>query len=89
MAPHLAEAGFDVLIVDRRGNGLSGGRNSCNTAEQANDIFRELTQMDSGEGLRVLTPAGEVKQGGEAAKVLLGKPVADVPIVVAGFSRGS
>lgn len=44
----LNDAGFDVLITDRRGNGISGGRNGFNTAEQATDMFRELEQMDTG-----------------------------------------
>ncbi|MGN7292502.1 hypothetical protein [Rhizobium sp. SAFR-030] len=83
-------AGFDVLITDRRGNGISGGRNGFNTAEQANDMFRELEQLDSGNGLRVLGPDGKLVAGQDAAKVLLdGRSARDVPVVVGGYSRGS
>ncbi|RWX81915.1 hypothetical protein EPK99_05945 [Neorhizobium lilium] len=83
-------AGFDVLITDRRGNGISGGRNGFNTAEQANDIFRELDQLDTGKGLRVLAPNGQESAEEPAAKLLLdGQSAKEVPIVVGGYSRGS
>lgn len=83
-------AGFDVLITDRRGNGISGGRNGFNTAEQANDMFREIDQLDSGKGLRLLGPDGTTREGDAAAKFLLdGQSARSVPIVVGGYSRGS
>jgi hypothetical protein len=86
----LNAAGFDVLVTDRRGNGISGGRNGYNTAEQANDMFRELAQMDSGDGLRILTPGGEVLSGQAAAGRLLGgQRSSEIPIVIGGYSRGS
>ena len=86
----LYAAGFDVLVTDRRGNGISGGRNGFNTAEQANDMFRELEQLDSGNGLRLLGPDGKLMIGADAAKVLLdGQSMKDVPIVIGGYSRGS
>ena len=62
----LNEAGFDVLVTDRRGNGISGGVAGFNTAEQARDMFRELDQMETGEGLRLLTPSGAVLAGRDA-----------------------
>ena len=52
----LNEAGFDVLVTDRRGNGISGGVHGYDTAEQGEDMFRELDEMRSGDGLRLLTP---------------------------------
>ena len=83
-------AGFDVLITDRRGNGISGGRNGFNSAEQANDMFRELEQLETGAGLRVLGPDGKLSQGGEAAKILRdGASFREIPVVVGGYSRGS
>ncbi len=86
----LHAAGLDVLVTDRRGNGLSGGVSGYNTAEQANDIFRELEQLDSGEGLRVLTPSGEVLAGRPAADaVLAGQRAREMPVVIGGYSRGS
>jgi pimeloyl-ACP methyl ester carboxylesterase len=86
----LNAAGFDVLVTDRRGNGISGGLNGFNTAEQANDIFRELDQLRTGQGLRVLTSAGEVLQGAPAATaVLSGADLRSLPIVLGGYSRGS
>jgi len=63
----LNEAGFDVLVTDRRSNGISGGMAGFNTAEQARDMFRELDQMESGDGLRLLAPTGELLAGKEAA----------------------
>jgi pimeloyl-ACP methyl ester carboxylesterase len=83
-------AGFDVLITDRRGNGISGGRNGFNTAEQANDMFRELEQLEAGNGLRVLGPDGKLSEGEEASKALRdGASFRDIPVVVGGYSRGS
>lgn len=86
----LNAAGFDVLITDRRGNGISGGRNGFNTAEQANDMFRELDQLETGKGLRVLGPDGKSAEG-EAAATLLrdGASFRNIPVVVGGYSRGS
>ncbi len=89
-ASALNEAGFDVLVTDRRGNGISGGVAGFNTAEQANDMFRELDQMESGDGLRLLTPSGEVLAGRDASgKLMAGMQAADIPVVLAGYSRGS
>ncbi|CDZ54051.1 hypothetical protein [Neorhizobium galegae] len=86
----LNAAGFDVLITDRRGNGISGGRNGFNTAEQANDIFRELDQLETGKGLRVLGPDGKESEGDTAAKALRdGASFRDIPVIVGGYSRGS
>ncbi|SMF23315.1 hypothetical protein SAMN02982989_0058 [Xaviernesmea oryzae] len=86
----LNAAGFDVLITDRRGNGISGGRNGFNTAEQANDMFRELEQMDSGDGLRILGPDGKLVTGKDASKLLLdGQSAREVPVIIGGYSRGS
>lgn len=83
-------AGFDVLVTDRRGNGISGGRNGFNTAEQANDIFRELEQLDTGKGLRIVGPDAQIIEGETAARFLLdGKSAREVPVVVGGYSRGS
>ena len=59
----LNHAGFDVLAFDRRGEGLSGGFSDTNTLEQSEDIFRVLDQMDTGGGMRILTPAGQVLEG--------------------------
>jgi pimeloyl-ACP methyl ester carboxylesterase len=86
----LNQSGFDVLVTDRRGNGISGGVSGYNTAEQANDMFRELEQLDTGEGLRALTPSGEILVGKAAAEqVLAGQRAREVPVVIGGYSRGS
>ena len=88
-AAALNEAGFDVLVTDRRGNGISGGVNGFNTAEQANDVFRVLAQLETGEGLRLLTPSGELLAERDAGGRLLAGRATEVPIVLAGYSRGS
>ena len=89
-ASALNEAGFDVLVTDRRGNGISGGAAGFNTAEQARDLVRELDAMESGEGLRLLTPGGEVLAGPAAAgRLMAGLKATEIPVVLAGYSRGS
>lgn len=89
-AAALNENGFDVLVTDRRGNGISGGVAGFNTAEQANDMFRELDQMETGDGLRILTPSGAVLEGEAAAgQLMAGLKATEIPVVLAGYSRGS
>ncbi len=89
-AAALNEAGLDVLVTDRRGNGISGGVAGFNTAEQARDMFRELDQMETGDGLRLLTPSGEVLAGRDAAgRLMAGMRATEIPVVLAGYSRGS
>jgi pimeloyl-ACP methyl ester carboxylesterase len=86
----LHAAGFDVLATDRRGNGISGGVSGHNTAEQGNDIFRQLEQLDTGDGLRLLTPAGELLVGRPAVQRLFGeRGSAQMPVVLGGYSRGA
>jgi pimeloyl-ACP methyl ester carboxylesterase len=86
----LWEAGFDVLALDRRGNGISGGISSRNTAEQGRDMFREIAQLESGRGLRILGPMGEKLEGRAAARRLMqGVHVRKLPIILGGWSRGS
>jgi hypothetical protein len=84
------KAGFDVLIVDKRGHGISGGANGRNAAEMAEDIFRMLDQLESGIGLTVLTPTGQLLQGKETTGLLLrGKRAKQVPVIIGGSSHGS
>lgn len=86
----LNEAGFDVLAYDRRGEGISGGFSDTNTLEQGEDVFRVLAELESGEGLRVLTPNGQLLAGAAAGgKLLAGRKAGDIPIVLGGNSRGS
>jgi hypothetical protein len=86
----LNDAGFDVLVTDRRGNGISGGVAGFNTAEQARDMFRELDQMETGDGLRLLTPSGAMLAGHDAAgRLMAGLRATEIPVVLAGYSRGS
>lgn len=83
-------AGFDLLVVDKRGHGISGGVNPYNSAEMAEDNFRMLDQMESGVGLTVLTPDGQLLQGERTAGLLLGgRPAKEAPLLIAGESQGS
>jgi hypothetical protein len=86
----LNQAGFDVLAVDNRGHGYSGGVNSRDNTEMAEDIFRKLDQMESGEGLTVLTPTGQLLQGKHTAGLLLrGIPAKQILTIIGGSSLGS
>ncbi|KAF1050070.1 hypothetical protein [Xylophilus sp.] len=86
----LNAAGFDVLAYDRRGEGISGGFSDTNTLEQGEDVFRVLAQLDGGNGLRILTPQGRLLAGAQAAGQLLGgERATQVPLLLAGYSRGS
>jgi hypothetical protein len=83
-------AGFDVLMVDKRAHGYSGGVNPYNNSEMAEDIFRMLDQLESGSGLTVLAPTGQLLQGKQTAGLLLrGMPAKQVPVLIGGLSQGS
>jgi hypothetical protein len=86
----LNRAGFDVLAYDRRGEGLSGGFSDTNTLEQSEDIFRALAQMETGNGLRVLLPNGQLVEGAAAGgKLMAGMRARQIPLLLLGYSRGS
>ena len=86
----LNRAGFDVLAYDRRGEGLSGGFSDTNTLEQSEDIYRALEQLETGNGLRLLTPGGELLEGRAAAgRLLAGQTARQIPLLLLGYSRGS
>lgn len=86
----LNSAGFDVLAYDRRGEGLSGGFSDTHTLEQGEDVFRVLEQLESGRGMRMLTPSGRLLEGRAAGGRLLAGMKADrIPIILGGNSRGS
>lgn len=89
-AAALNSTGFDVLVTDRRGNGISGGVSGFNTLEQARDMTRQLEAMESGDGLRILTPDGQLLAGDATrGRLLAGLRAREIPIVIAGYSRGS
>ncbi|MDZ4358144.1 MAG: hypothetical protein U1B84_17280, partial [Variovorax sp.] len=86
----LNNAGFDVLAYDRRGEGLSGGVSDTNTLEQGEDVFRVLAQLEHGQGLRLLTPSGQLLEGNAArGRLLAGQKASEIPLVLGGYSRGS
>ncbi len=87
----LVKAGFDVLNLDKRGHGISGGYNASNTVQQARDIFRALDAFASGKKLRVQTADGKTLTGKAASEALWdGKNDAkEFPIFLAGTSQGS
>jgi pimeloyl-ACP methyl ester carboxylesterase len=83
------QAGFDVLIVDKRGTGISGGVNMYDSSETAEDVFRMLDQLELGTELTVLAPTGRLLQGKEMAGLLLrGKSAKQVPVILCGSSTG-
>jgi pimeloyl-ACP methyl ester carboxylesterase len=86
----LNRAGFDVLTLDKRGHGISGGLTDSNTNEQAEDIFRVLNALETGSGLRIARPDGSIGMGEElAGELLLGYSSAkDIPVLLGGASQG-
>jgi pimeloyl-ACP methyl ester carboxylesterase len=86
----LNQAGFDVLSYDRRGEGLSGGFSDTHTLEQGEDVFRVLEQLESGRGMRMLTPSGQLLESSAAGgRLLAGMKANRIPIILGGYSRGS
>jgi pimeloyl-ACP methyl ester carboxylesterase len=90
VADALNEAGFDVLEFDRRGVGISGGYSDTNTLQQGRDLLHIVASLRSGDGVRALTPAGEIIKGyGAAAAIRGGAPDAGLPVFFLGSSRGT
>ena len=83
------KAGFDVLTLDKRGHGVSGGKTDSNCNEQGEDIFRALEALETGRGLRILTADGAQLEGAAAAGRLLGGCKArEIPLLLSGASQG-
>jgi fermentation-respiration switch protein FrsA (DUF1100 family) len=88
MAHIFNSAGYDVLNYDRRGVGVSGGFCDTNTVQQGRDLLKVIADLKTGNGVRVLSPAGEEHKGTEAANLLTGAH-GDIPVILFGSSRGT
>ena len=95
---NLHQAGFDVLALDRRGVGISGGFSDTNTLQQGHDLLKIVADLRSGEGMRALMPNGEVLVGQAAAAAVRGaapvgvqpaKSIPGLPVFFLGSSRGT
>jgi pimeloyl-ACP methyl ester carboxylesterase len=83
-------AGFDVLLHDRRGVGISSGFSDTNTLQQGRDLLAMIATLRTGEGLRAMAPSGEVRNGPAAAELVHGaRADAGLPVVLFGNSRGT
>ena len=83
------KAGFDVLLFDRRGVGISGGFSDTNTHQQGRDILAIVAALRSGEGMRAMSPAGETLKGEAAAVAVRGGRDDAMPVILFGNSRGT
>lgn len=86
----LYEAGFDVLAMDRRGVGISGGYDDEDTLQQGRDILDIVATLRSGKGMRALSPSGHLAMGHDAAVMVRGGPSGPgLPAFLLGSSRGT
>lgn len=86
----LHQAGFDVLAMDRRGVGISGGYSDTNTLQQGHDILDIVAALRSGKGMRALSPTGTLATGQQAAAMVHGGPSGEgQPTFLLGSSRGT
>jgi pimeloyl-ACP methyl ester carboxylesterase len=86
----LNRAGFDVFTFDKRGHGISGGYNDTNTLEQGRDMWRALEALETGNGLRALSPTGELIEGAAVrGRFLAGMKAKQIPVILGGPSQGS
>jgi pimeloyl-ACP methyl ester carboxylesterase len=86
----LHAAGFDILAIDRRGVGMSGGYSDTNTLQQGRDLLDIIASLRSGKGMRSLAPSGVLSVGAAAAAAVRGDaPATGLPVLLMGSSRGS
>jgi pimeloyl-ACP methyl ester carboxylesterase len=86
----LHRAGFDVLTVDKRGHGISGGISADNTLQQGLDMLRMVDALQDGEGVRALGPDRATRTGADAVRRMLGAGDArTMPILLGGASQGA
>ncbi|MCA2213938.1 alpha/beta hydrolase family protein [Jidongwangia harbinensis] len=87
----LHRAGFDVLTVDKRGHGVSGGLSADNTLQQGLDMLRMVDALADGDGVRALGPDGTTRTGRDAVRQLLGDGdlARTMPILLGGASQGA
>lgn len=86
----LHEAGYDVLALDRRGVGISGGYSDTNTLQQGRDLLTIVDSLRTGEGMRALAADGGLTVGADAAASLRGTAASEgVPVFFLGSSRGT
>jgi hypothetical protein len=86
----LHQAGFDVLAMDRRGVGISGGYDDEDTLQQGRDILGIVAALRSGKGMRALGPSGHLSRGRDAAVMARGGPSSvGLPVFLLGSSRGT
>ena len=89
LAVLLNEAGFDVLLHDRRGVGISSGYVDTNTLQQGRDLLAIVAALRTGEGVRALTPEGKLHRGRAAIDAVHGGRDATAPVLFLGNSRGT
>lgn len=83
-------AGFDVLLYDRRGVGISSGYSDTNTLQQGRDLLAIIASLRTGEGMRSLSPSGAITSGKAAAAAVRGGATeAGLPVLLFGNSRGT
>jgi len=86
----LHEAGFDVLAMDRRGVGISGGYDDEDTLQQGRDILDIVAALRTGQGMRALSPDHRLATGRDAAIMVRGGPTGTgLPVFLMGSSRGT
>jgi hypothetical protein len=85
----LNDAGFDVLSVDKRGHGISGGITADNAFQQGLDMLRAIDALQTGDGVRTLGADGELRSGRGAVRELLPGGSGRLPIILGGSSQGS
>ena len=85
----LHQAGIDVLALDRRGIGISGGYSDTNTLQQGRDLLSIVATLRSGKGMRASGASGGTKSGEEAAKLVRGNAKDPLPVFFMGSSRGT
>jgi pimeloyl-ACP methyl ester carboxylesterase len=90
IAAEFNNAGFDVLLHDRRGVGISSGYSDTNTLQQGRDLLAMIASLRTGEGLRAMAPSGDVRKDQAAAELVRGGRANEgLPVLLFGNSRGT
>ena len=88
-AYHFALAGYDVLLYDQRGCGVSEGITFWSAVMESDDVIRIIHNLATGEGVKVIGPGETAPRNIDGGELLEGYSASEIPVILNGYSWGS